>query len=296
MVFGEVIGGCQALATATNDHRIIFPLRLGAAPSRLPAFVPAQGLAEEGKSGVFVGHFILPVGALKRDDALGYLLYSNGPNTTGQAEEADRLADGTRSRGPQRTSREDWIEAALDTLISEGVDQVKVTVIAEKLSCARSSFYWYFKNRAALLDALLDHWQSTNAKSVISKSLLPAASINVALINVFACWVDESLFDTRLDFAIREWARRSGTVRRALDISDSYILDALAQMFMRYSFTTTEAETRARIVYYTQIGYNTMDPQETMAERVKRGPEYVFCMTGQALSEAEIKLIVKPEG
>ena len=206
------------------------------------------------------------------------------------------MAERARSRGPQRTSREDWIEAALDTLISEGVDQVKVMVIAEKLNCARSSFYWYFKNRAELLDALLDHWQSTNAKSVISKSLLPAPSVNVALINVFACWVDETLFDTRLDFAIREWARRSGAVRRAMDISDSYILDALAQMFMRYNYTAAEAETRARIVYYTQIGYNTMDPQESMDERVSRGPDYVFCMTGQALTEEEAKMIANSKG
>ncbi len=198
-----------------------------------------------------------------------------------------------RGRGPQRTTREDWVQAALDTLISEGVDQVKVMVIAEKLSCARSSFYWYFKNRAALLDALLDHWQSANAKSVIRKSLLPAPTINVALTNVFECWVDETLFDTRLDFAIREWARRSGTVRRAMDISDSYILEALAQMFVRFNYTKTEAETRARIVYYTQIGYNTMDPQEPMAERMKRGPEYVFCMTGRALSDAEAEQIVR---
>lgn len=190
-------------------------------------------------------------------------------------------------RGPQRTSREDWIEAALDTLISEGVDSVKVLLIAEKLSCARSSFYWYFKNRAELLDALLDHWQSTNAKSIVSKSLEPATSINAALINVFECWIDESLFDTRLDFAIREWARRSGTVRRAMDISDSYILDALTQMFERYDFEKAEAEVRARIVYYTQIGYNRMDPQEAMEQRVRRGPNYIYCMTGQPLSAAE---------
>lgn len=196
-----------------------------------------------------------------------------------------------RGRGPQRTTREDWIQAALDTLISEGVDSVKVLLIAEKLNCARSSFYWYFKNRAELLDALLDHWQAVNAKSVISKSQAPAKTINHALINVFACWVDENLFDTRLDFAIREWARRSGTVRRAMDISDSYILDALSQMFERFGFSKNEAEVRARIVYYTQIGYNTMDPQETMAERIKRGPSYIYCMTGQSLSDEDVLMM-----
>ena len=206
----------------------------------------------------------------------------------------DRKTGWSRGRGPQRTSREDWIRAALDTLVSEGVDSVKVLLIAEKLSCARSSFYWYFKNRAELLDALLDHWQSTNARSVISKAQEPAPTVNAALINVFECWVDEDLFDTRLDFAIREWARRSGAVRRAIDISDSYILDALTRMFERYDYQKDEAEVRARIVYYTQIGYNRMDPQETMEQRIARGPCYVFCMTGQPLTEAERATLLRP--
>lgn len=198
-----------------------------------------------------------------------------------------------KGRGPQRTTREDWINTALDTLISEGVDSVKVLTLAEKLDCARSSFYWYFKNRSELLESLLDHWQSTNTKSVIDKANLDASSINAALINVFDCWVDENLFDTSLDFAVREWARRSGTVRRALDLSDYYILEALTRMFERHDYPASEAATRARIVYFTQIGYNTLDAQEPIEERLKRGPEYIYCMTGQRLTDAEIADVMR---
>ena len=42
-----------------------------------------------------------------------------------------------RGRGPSRTSREDWINIALDTLISDGVDSVKVLTLAEKLVFGR---------------------------------------------------------------------------------------------------------------------------------------------------------------
>ena len=45
----------------------------------------------------------------------------------------------TRVRGPGRTTKEDWINIALHTLITEGVEQVKILTLANKLNCARSS-------------------------------------------------------------------------------------------------------------------------------------------------------------
>ena len=69
-----------------------------------------------------------------------------------------------RGRGPQRHTREDWIRIALDTLISEGVENVKVLVLSGKLETARSSFYWYFDSRADLLDSLLAHWEGTTQR------------------------------------------------------------------------------------------------------------------------------------
>lgn len=193
-----------------------------------------------------------------------------------------------RKRGPQRTTREDWIATALDTLTCEGVENVKVLLLAEKLNCARSSFYWYFKNRDDLLDCLLDHWQTTNTRAIVQKAALPANSINGALTHVFACWVDPELFDSRLDFAIRAWARRSGSVRRALDISDTARLDALAAMFTRFNFAPAEAAVRARIVYFTQIGYHALDIRETLEERMLQGENYLYCMTGQAPTGKEV--------
>jgi len=194
-----------------------------------------------------------------------------------------------RTTRTTRTTRQDWINIALDTLISEGVENIKVLLLAEKLNCARSSFYWYFKNRDDLLECLLDHWQATNTSAIVSKSVLPADSINHALVHVFTCWVDPNLFDSRLDFAIRDWARRSGSVRRALDISDAARLDALAAMFERFDFASAEAAIRARIVYFTQIGYHALDIRETIEQRMQQGQEYLYCMTGQHPTNAEIE-------
>lgn len=206
-----------------------------------------------------------------------------------------------RVRGAQRTTREDWIRTALDTLISEGIASVKVSVLSAKLNCARSSFYWYFKDRRDLLDVLLDHWQNQNTQAIVSRANKPATSVNFALVNVFSCWVSppgtkEELFDTRLDFAVREWSRRDGSVRRAVDISDDARIGAIQGMFERYGYETDEANIRARIVYFTQIGYEALDKRDSPLDRAKTGANYLFCHTGQRPSDKEIAAIVANTG
>ncbi len=54
-----------------------------------------------------------------------------------------------------KATRDDWLDIALSVLAVEGVDRVTVLSLSERLGVSRSSFYWYFKNRDELLDALL---------------------------------------------------------------------------------------------------------------------------------------------
>jgi AcrR family transcriptional regulator len=55
-------------------------------------------------------------------------------------------------------SREDWVDAAWKTLGEGGVDGVRVESLARRLGVTKGSFYWHFKNRQDLIDALLDRW------------------------------------------------------------------------------------------------------------------------------------------
>ncbi len=197
----------------------------------------------------------------------------------------------TKGRGQQRHTREDWIRTALDTLISEGVENVKILVLSAKLDTARSSFYWHFENREDLLDNLLEHWRNTNTNALIESAHEPAETITAAIVNVYSSWVGEGKFNTRLDFAVRDWARRSGSVRRALDISDDERLDALAAMFSRFDYPAREADVRARILYYTQIGYDALDQRESWEIRVSRSRDYLFCITGRNPSDQDVENI-----
>ena len=104
--------------------------------------------------------------------------------------------------GNIKATREDWLQLAKDVLVRDGIEGVKIKPLGETLDVSRSSFYWYFQSRQDLLDALLQHWQSTNTTALIEMAGRPANTITEAVGNVFRCVINPKLFDPRLDFAI----------------------------------------------------------------------------------------------
>ncbi|MBO6603932.1 MULTISPECIES: TetR/AcrR family transcriptional regulator [Rhodophyticola] len=190
--------------------------------------------------------------------------------------------------GNVKVTREDWLNVALDALVSDGVEQVKVLALGDRLGVSRSSFYWYFTSRQDLLDALLDHWEKTNTAALVDLAGAEAATITAAVCNVFRAVVNPALFDIAFDFAVRDWARRSGAVRRVLDRSEALRLDALTAMFTRHGYDPLEALTRARVLYYMQIGYNDADLREPVEDRLRLVPMYLYVFTGRHAQPAEI--------
>ena len=204
------------------------------------------------------------------------------PILTRDDPEAEPLA------GNVKVTREDWLNAGLHALITDGVEAVKVLSLADRLGVSRSSFYWYFKDRKDLLDALLAHWEETNTAAMIGQSEAPASTITEAVCNVFRCTANPGLFDTALDFAIRDWARRSESVRQVLDLSDNRRVEALAAMFARFQFPPKEALTRARVLYYMQLGYDMAGLDEAPEDRLAMVPHYLRVFTGQEPLEEEV--------
>lgn len=190
--------------------------------------------------------------------------------------------------GNIKVTRQDWLDAAMDILVSDGVERVKVLTIGERLGVSRSSFYWYFKSRRHLLDALLDRWRKTNTAAIVRQSEAPAETIGEATLNVFRCFVDADLFDSRLDFAVRDWARRSPKVKETIDASDAARIEALKSMFCRFGYDETDALIRARVLYYMQIGYYAAELGESMETRLKSVAHYVYAFTGRQAGSREL--------
>jgi AcrR family transcriptional regulator len=190
--------------------------------------------------------------------------------------------------GGWRGSPDIWLNAAYDALLETGVDGVKIQPLAKRLDLSRTSFYWFFKDRQQLLNALIARWRQKNTGNLIAQTESYAETVTEAMLNVFDCWLKPDLFDAPFEFAIRSWAVQSPEVLAEIQTADQQRLDALKQMFLRFGQNEQLADVRARTIYLVQIGYISMQTQEALADRLQRIPEYVEIFTGQPPEQREL--------
>jgi len=187
-----------------------------------------------------------------------------------------------------RGSPDGWLEAAYECLLESGVDSVKILPLAKSLRLSRTSFYWFFKDREELLDALVEKWRQKNTGGLIKQAEAYAESIAEAMLNVFDCWLDKALFDSQFEFAIRSWALQSPNILEKVQAADQARIDALSRMFTRFDFNEVPADVRARTIYLVQIGYISMQAEEELALRMKRISDYVTIFTGEPPQQREL--------
>ena len=187
-----------------------------------------------------------------------------------------------------RGSQEGWLEAAYDSLLESGVDSVKILPLAKRLNLSRTSFYWFFKDREELLNALIARWREKNTGNLVKQSEAYAESLAEAMLNVFDCWVNKDLFDSQFEFAVRSWALQSPEIQAEVHEADQARMEALSRMFMRFGYEAGPADVRARTTYLVQIGYISMQSKEDLALRMKRIPEYIAIYTGQTPQQREL--------
>lgn len=187
-----------------------------------------------------------------------------------------------------RGSREGWLEAAYEALIESGVDAVKIMPLAVRLKLSRTSFYWFFKDREALLDALTDLWSAQTTQPLISAARSYAETGTEAMLNVIGCFLQADTFDARMEFAVRGWALSDARVMEQVRAADIARLAALQEMLCNWGHDAVDADTRARAIYLTQIGYISMQAEETLETRLARIPSYVEIYTGRRPETREI--------
>ncbi len=190
--------------------------------------------------------------------------------------------------GGAKVTHDEWLDLALALFARQGVGAITVLDLSERLGVSRSSFYWHFRNRDGLIDALLERWDGLNTRSIVQQAEAPAATIIEAVLNIFRCWVDAALFSPRLDLAVREWARRSEPVRQLLDRSDKARMTAIEAMFRRHGYPPDDALVRARVLYTMLVGYTALDIREPIEARLALAPHYLEIFTGVRPSEGEL--------
>jgi AcrR family transcriptional regulator len=167
-----------------------------------------------------------------------------------------------------RLSRESWIESAFSTLYEEGIDQVRVERLAKKLNVTKGSFYWHFKDRAELLDALIEYWNEEMTNSVLENAKMfhgdPVERIFSTLNYII------SNEKTKYDPVVRAWANHDPKAQKYVEKVDKLRLSFLTELFQDAGFSEEESEIRARMSYYYVLGEAYVTKKESRAVRLKR--------------------------
>src|SRR6186997_2397174 len=67
---------------------------------------------------------------------------------------------------------ETWIEAGLKEIANHGVEGVRVEVLAKDLGVTKGGFYRRFRDRAALLDGILQNWSAGRIAAIEQQTSL----------------------------------------------------------------------------------------------------------------------------
>ena len=146
-----------------------------------------------------------------------------------------------------------WIEAALDEIAKSGIGGVRVEVLAQNLGITKGGFYRRFKDRRALLDAMLDNWAQGRI-AVIEKQMAldgetPAERLK-SVIKLFAERVNAQ--GMAIELAIRQWARTDEGAGAAVAKVDTARLKAVAKLYGMMGLSPADAESRA-VLFYAYI-------------------------------------------
>jgi AcrR family transcriptional regulator len=144
-----------------------------------------------------------------------------------------------------------WLSAGLEALRRGGVGAVRVERLACDLDLTKGSFYWHFRDRRELLEALLDYWAREMTEAEFER--LHEKRGLAARLEALAEDVLEKGMG-RYDPAIRAWARTDRKVAAAVAQVDRRRVRALAGFFADGGFTPAEARTRARLFYTFLLG------------------------------------------
>lgn len=164
--------------------------------------------------------------------------YTRAPETG-----SDETAPATPKLG-----RDDWIQAAYEMLGEGGSAAVSVERLAKRLGVTKGSFYWHFKDRADLLDALRARWTE---QLVIGRVEAAGGAPEEKIRNLLNIVVRSTRQHRggSLELAMRSWARRDAETARVVEAADQARIDYTARLFRELGFTPDEAEARAFLLY-----------------------------------------------
>jgi AcrR family transcriptional regulator len=156
-----------------------------------------------------------------------------------------------------------WTEAALDLLAIQGIDGVRVELLAKQLEVTKGSFYWHFKDRDALHETMLAHWRRQATLQLIERLERDGASPELRLRRLLRLPISgrRSQRAADVELAVRLWGRRDPRARAALEEVDQLRLRYIGKLLTACGVPERDVTARAIIGYsYMRVAATLIAP------------------------------------
>ncbi len=152
-----------------------------------------------------------------------------------------------------------WIEAGFAELARSGVEGVRVEVLAKNLGVTKGGFYRRFRDRAALLAAMLQSWREGRIAAIEQQASLAGSSARERLKALIRLYSERMNTEgMAIELAIRQWARSDAAAAEAVAGVDAARLKNVTQLYCASGLTAEAAEAQAFLFYCFVFGQSLL--------------------------------------
>ena len=152
-----------------------------------------------------------------------------------------------------------WIDAGFKELARSGVEGVRVEVLAKSLGVTKGGFYRRFKDRAALLEGMLQTWRAGRIAAIEQQTSLDGASARERLRALIQLYSERMNTEgMAVELAIRQWARSDEPAAAAVASVDAARLKNVGQLYRATGLAPEEADAQAFLFYCFIFGQSLL--------------------------------------
>ena len=163
--------------------------------------------------------------------------------------------------------RSGWIDGAIEALADEGLSGMRVEALAKRFGVTKGSFYWHFKDRQDLFNAMLQTWKDGRIRDIDKQSAMPAGNESEQLQQIIEIYsANRNRKGISIELAVRDWARRDPQASAVVEEVDTYRLESARKLFVATGLSDGEAKSRSLLLYAYVFGqslmaYDRFDPK-----------------------------------
>src|SRR6266849_6898957 len=147
-------------------------------------------------------------------------------------------------------THDSWIDAGLAAIARHGVEGVRVEVLAKNLGITKGGFYRRFRDRAALLEGMLQNWSAGRIAAIEQQTSLDGATARDRLRALIRLYSERMNTEgMAVELAIRQWARSDEAAAAAVAGVDAARLQNVGQLYRAAGQPPEDADAQAFLFY-----------------------------------------------